>query len=138
MALSRQFFSVVLIFVLLFSSQAYAEVPEEIAIRVLIGEAADQGFKGMVCVGEVLRRRKSIKGFYGYKSKRTKNIPPALRERAIRAWRESSNTNHTLGADHFISIHSKRRPRWLNHCVKTYEYKDHIFYKEIRRPKVRT
>ena len=41
---------------------AAKEIPETMAVRVLIGEAANQGLKGMICVGEVLRRRGSVNG----------------------------------------------------------------------------
>ena len=132
----RTFISIVAFLILLSPPQAYAEIPEVIAIRVLVGEAGDQGLQGMICVGEVLRRRGSIKGFHGYKSKRTKNIPKALRELAAEAWRQSASTNFTQGANHFVSIHAPQ-PRWVKHCVKTYEYKDHVFYKEIRRRKIK-
>ncbi len=108
------------------------EIPPHIAMRVLIGEAADQGLKGMICVGEVLRRRGSVKGFHGYKSKIVDREPRHVWRMAAQAWRDSANTNYTKGADHFVSL-SGRQPRWLKQCTKTYAYKDHVFYKYNRR-----
>jgi len=112
---------------------AYAQqVPSDVAARIIVSEAADQGLKGMICVGEVIRNRKSTKGFYGYKSNRLMSQPKAVREMAQKAWDLSAHTNYTNGADHFEDVHKFGEPWWAKDCVKTYEYKDHIFYKEIR------
>ena len=52
---------------LIFIPRVYAQViPEDAAIRIIVSEGADQGLEGMICIGEVLRHRASIKGFYGY------------------------------------------------------------------------
>ena len=94
-------------------------------------EAADQGLKGMICVGEVLRHRASIKGFYGYASNRMKHQPKSVWDMASKAWELSARTDYTKGADHFENIHRFGRPWWAKYCIKTFEYKDHVFYKEI-------
>ena len=117
----------------LFISNVYAQtIPQDIAVRIIVSEAADQGLKGMICVGEVLRHRASIKGFYGYQSNRIDHQPKFVWEMADKAWKLSASTNYTNGADHFENIHRFGSPRWVKYCVKTYEYKDHVFYKEIR------
>ena len=129
------FFRLVLGFVvaLTFISTVHAEIiPYSVAVRIIVGEGADQGLKGMICIGEVLRLRASVKGFYGYKSDRIKNQPKSVWEMAAKAWKESAHTNYTKGADHFENIHRFGEPWWVKYCVKTYEYKDHVFYKEIR------
>lgn len=123
----------ILLLYLAFGSWVYAqEIPYNTAVRIIVSEAADQGFKGMVCVGEVLRHRGSIKGFYGYKSNRINNQPKSIWKMAAGAWEESAHTNYTKGADHFENIRTFGKPWWVKYCVKTYEYKDHIFYKELR------
>jgi len=130
------FFRLVLGFIvaLTFISTAHAQtIPQGVAVRIIVGEAADQGLKGMICIGEVLRLRASVKGFYGYKSNRTKDQPKSVWVMAAKAWKESAHTNYTKGADHFENIHRFGKPWWVKYCVKTYEYKDHVFYKEIRR-----
>ena len=122
------------IVVLTFISTAHAEIIlDRIAVRVIVGEAADQGLKGMICIGEVLRLRASVKGFYGYKSRGIKDQPKTVWETAAKAWKESAYTNYTKGADHFENIHRFGEPWWVKYCVKTYEYKDHVFYKEVLR-----
>ena len=118
---------------LTFVSKAHAEkISDDVAVRIIISEAADQGLKGMICIGEVLRRRASIKGFYGYKSNSRKSQPRFVRKMAAMAWEQSVRTNYTKGADHFENIRRFGKPWWVKYCVKTYEYKDHVFYKEIR------
>jgi hypothetical protein len=120
------------VILLLFISTAYAHaIPEDVAVRIIVSEAADQGLKGMVCVGEVLRHRGSIKGFYGYPSNRAKRQPRSVWEMAEKAWDLSANTNFTRGADHFENIHRFGKPWWVRNCVQTYEYGNHVFFKEI-------
>ena len=107
-------------------------IPSSAAVQIIVREGADQGLKGMTCIGEVLRLRASIKGFYGYRSNWTKIQPRSVWEMAAKAWKKSAYTNYTKGADHFENIHRYGEPWWVKYCVKTYEYKDHVFYKEIR------
>ncbi len=125
-----------ILLLLIFVSKAHAgEIPDDIAVRIIVSEAADQGLRGMVCVGEVLRHRGSIKGFYGYGSNRMKSQPGFVWEMAAKAWKLSADTNYTNGADHFENIRIFGEPWWVKYCVKTYEYKDHVFYKEVKRHK---
>ena len=134
--IAMSLFRLVLGFVaaLTFVSTAHAEIiPDGVAVRIIVGEASDQGLKGMICIGEVLRLRASVKGFYGYESNGINDQPKSVWEMAAKAWKESAYTNYTKGADHFENIHRFGEPWWVKYCVKTYEYKDHVFYKEIRR-----
>lgn len=119
-------------FFLFFPVSIYArEIPEDIAVKIILSEASNQGLKGMVCVGEVIRHRGSIKGFYGYRRYGWARESKSVWETAKKAWEESQYTNYTKGADHFLSVHVSGIPEWLRYSVKTYEYKDHIFYKEV-------
>jgi hypothetical protein len=116
----------------LFISKVYAhEIPKDIAVRIIVSEAADQGLRGMICVGEVIRHRGSIKGFYAYRSDRIDHQPKSVWNMAAKAWDLSAGTNYTNGADHFENVHRFGQPRWARDCVETYEYKDHVFYREI-------
>jgi len=122
--------------ILAFVTSAQANsIPKEIAVRIIVGEASDQGLKGMICIGEVLRHRGSIKGFYGYKASWLRNEPRSVWVKADKAWEVSAHTNYTKGADHFENIRRFGAPWWVKYCVKTYEYRNHVFYKEIRRRK---
>ncbi len=120
------------LFLILAPDAGARQIPADAAIRILIAEAADQGFKGMLCVGEVLRRRGSTKGFYGYKSNMAKRQPKSIWRLAARAWQQSAYSNHTQGADHFENVRGFGEPWWAKYCVKVYEYKDHVFYKKTR------
>lgn len=106
------------------------EVPQDKAVKVLVGEASNQGFMGMVCVAEVLRRRGSIKGFYGYSAKHSAHEPKWVWEMARKAWLASANTDYTNNADHFENTHAFGCPYWVKRCNKTFQWKDHIFYRE--------
>ena len=116
---------------IMLAPQAHArDIPQAAPVRVIVSEAADQGLKGMICVGEVLRRRGSIKGFYGYRSNRPDKQPPSVWQMAAKAWELSAYTDYTRGADHFENVRQFGEPWWVKSCVKTYEYRDHVFYKE--------
>jgi hypothetical protein len=109
------------------------EIPEAVAVRVLIGEAGNQGFHGMVCVGEVLRHRGSTKGFYGLKAKHVDQQPSWVWEQAKRAWRASATTNHTNHATHFENVKAFGTPRWAHSMKIVYKYKDHTFFGVARK-----
>jgi len=123
----------VFIVALVFASGAHAEIiSNNVAARIIVSEGADQGLKGMICIAEVLRLRASIKGFYGYRSNMIKVQPRSIWQMAAKAWLESAHTNYTKGADHFENIRRFGEPWWAKFCVKTFEYKDHVFYKEVQ------
>ena len=130
--LFRLGFGFILVFT--FIPTAHAQrIPYDVAVRIIVSEGADQGLKGMTCIGEVLRHRASVAGFHSYKSNWIKKEPKSVWEMAEKAWERSAHTNYTKGADHFENIRRFGVPWWAKYCVKTYEYKDHVFYKEVRR-----
>lgn len=108
-----------------------SEIPQDKAIKVLVGEASNQGYKGMICVAEVLRHRGSIKGFYGYSASHSSKEPRWVWLQAKRAWLASFHTNYTHYADHFENVHAFGCPYWVSRCIETFRWKDHVFYKEI-------
>lgn len=107
-----------------------AEIPQDKAVHILVGEAANQGFIGMVCVGEVLRHKGSTRGFYGLNAKHSAHEPKWVWNMAKKAWLASKTTNYTKYADHFENL-KLDTPYWVKNCIKTFQWKDHIFYKEI-------
>lgn len=110
-----------------------AEIPQDKAVRILVGEASNQGFKGMVCVAEVLRHKGSTKGFYGLAAPHSTNEPKWVWNMAKKAWLASKTTNYTKMADHFENINAFGCPYWVKSCVLTFQYKDHKFYREVKR-----
>lgn len=108
-----------------------AEVTDEQAVKILVGEASNQGLKGMICVAEVLRTRNSVNGFYGLNAKHSHKEPAWVWAQARKAWEMSANTHYTQGADHFENILAFGKPCWVKNCVETFRYGAHVFYKEI-------
>jgi hypothetical protein len=100
------------------------------AIKTIVGEASNQSFKGMVCVAEVIRHNSSLRGFYGLHASHSLREGAKTWAMAKKAWIASLNTNYTRGANHFENIHAFGQPYWVAKCIKTYTWKDHVFYKE--------
>jgi spore germination cell wall hydrolase CwlJ-like protein len=80
-----------------------------------------------VAVGEVLRRRASIKGFAGCKYAETR-IKPSVLRRARKAWRLSRFTNYSRGATHFDGA-AFPRPKWSKKMKKVAVIGNQIFWK---------
>jgi len=107
-----------------------AEIKEDIAIRCIVGESANQGYKGMLAVANVLRNRGGTAGVYGCKSKLYKTEPKWVLKLAKKAWLESRTNDITHGATHFENIKAFGVPYWAEDMVVTFKHKDHVFYKE--------
>lgn len=110
------------------ATQARAEVPEAQAIRILIGEASGEGERGMQAVAEVLRRRDSIRGFYGLNAPHVDRQPAYVWSRAKVAWENSKTSNITRGADHFEGTAFKT-PKWARNKVPVAIIGRQKFYK---------
>jgi len=122
---------VVFLLLVFWPGTAHADqITEDQAIRTIIGEAANQGEKGMICVGEVLRRRGRTQGFYGLKAKHIDQQPSWVCEQAKRAWHKSAFTNYTLGSTHFENVHIFGSPSWSKRMKTVYRYRDHTFFVE--------
>lgn len=112
---------------------AFAAVPENKAVRAIVGEASDQSFEGMVAVGEVIRRRGSVSGLNGYKAMSSRKESPEVWDKAREAWRFSETTNLSKGATFFENIYDFGFPEsWDREkfvCVA--QLGDHWFFKEV-------
>lgn len=120
-----------LIFALLIPSISYAaEIPQDMAVKAILGEAEDQGFNGMLAIAVGIRNRGTLKGVYGVKAKRPNTpgmIPVRYWDMARRAWAESE-TNRIHEADHWENIKAFGKPRWADSMQEVYRVKDHVFY----------
>lgn len=110
--------------------------PNRLAVKVIVGEAADQSFIGKVAVGEVIRRRKNLDGF----SSRQKDLglfyksqPVKTRTAARIAWMLSAFTNFTGGADHFDNVKAFGVPKWAGSMKKTVKIDEMQYYRSRRR-----
>lgn len=109
-----------------------AEISKEKAVKAILGEAENQGYRGMLDIAVGIRNRGTLKGVYGYKAKRPNIvglIPKRYWRQAEKAWNESK-TNKTHTGTHWENIKAFGTPYWVSSMDKVYEYKDHIFYKE--------
>lgn len=123
--------AMVLLCLLVPSTVKAAPIPEALAVKAIIGEAANQGYQGMFAVAHAIRNRGTLSGVYGLNAKRKE--PQWVHEMALKAWRASAvrATDPTHGATLWENIKAFGRPNWnFSKLTKTYEYKDHSFYKE--------
>lgn len=102
------------------------------AVKVIVGEAANQTFWGKVAVGEVIRNRGGIQGF----SSRQKDLhqfyrdqPSGTRFQAQIAWMLSSVTNITHDSDHFDNVKAFGVPEWAANMTKTVQIDDMQYYR---------
>lgn len=112
-------------------SAAKAQIPDALAIRAILGEAENQGYRGMLAVACGIRNRGSLKGVYGVDAKRP-NTPGVIQKRywdlARRAWAESK-TNRIHEADHWENIVMFGKPTWAKRMKLVCVIGDHVFYK---------
>jgi spore germination cell wall hydrolase CwlJ-like protein len=100
------------------------------AIRAIIGEAGNQGEKGMLAVACAIRNRGTLKGVYGVKAKHVDKQPQWVWAMAKKVWAESATNDITNGATHWENIKAFGKPYWVKSMVKTFEHKNHVFYRE--------
>lgn len=120
---------ITIVYMLMLPAEAYTD---QQAVQTIVGEASNQGFKGMVCVGEVIRHNSSLNGFYGLKAMNHRHEPVWVWKQARKAWQASLKSNYTGGANHFENITAFGEPYWVKRCKLTFIYKDHKFYREMR------
>lgn len=108
-----------------------AEIPESQAVRAIIGEAASEGYQGMLAVAAAIRNRGHLGGVYGLRAGHVDREPGWVWDMAKKAWQESLSHDPTKGADHWESIAFKT-PTWAKGMQVTYRYKQHVFYKSNR------
>jgi hypothetical protein len=105
------------------------EVSEAQAVRAMVGEASNQGYTGLLAVGNVIRHRGSIKGLCGAKAAHCDREPAWVWILARKAWAESATNDVTMNSTHFENVSKFGRPVWARSMTKTVKIKDHQFYK---------
>ena len=110
-------------------------ISDSMAIRAIIGEAGHQGERGMLAVACAIRNRGTLKGVYGVKAKHVDKEPAYVWTMARKAWADSAVKDITNGAQFWGSVHCDKN--WIKNMerkgfIKTFEWKDHKFYKEKR------
>lgn len=113
-----------------FADFAHANrIDDNLAIRAIIGEAGNQGYRGMLAVAVGIRNRGSLQGVYGLQAKHVDKEPQWVFESARRAWKESAH-NHLHRGTHWENIKAFGKPKWAEKMKLVYQYKDHNFYAE--------
>ncbi len=105
---------------------AAAPITEQQAVQAILGEARGESDHGMLAVACAIRNRNSLRGVYGFSAKFT--VTPALRDRAVAAWRFSAGCDIVGNADHWESTDFKK-PKWAAAMVQTVTVGKHVFYR---------
>ena len=105
------------------------EVSEAQAVRAMVGEASNQGYTGLLAVGNVIRHRGSIKGLYGAKAAHCDKEPSWVWILARKAWAESATNDVTMNSTHFENVSKFGQPVWARSMTKTVKIGKHQFYK---------
>lgn len=110
-------------------AQLQPAIDSGLAVRAIIGEASNQGYKGMLDLASGIRNRGHLGGVYGVKAKHVDKEPEWVWKLARKAWKESEH-NRTHTGTHWENIKAFGTPYWVKSMNKVYEYKDHVWYKE--------
>jgi len=127
----RQYGLFLFLLAFLFSPSPACAYPftDEQAVRAIIGEAENQGYIGMLAVGEAIRNRGTLKGVYGLNSPRLKKAPEWVWRMARKAWKESQHSNITKGANHWHNVDREGETYWTKKYHKTVKIGNHQFYR---------
>lgn len=100
------------------------------AIRAIVGEAANQGERGMLTLAGAMRNRGHLKGVYGLKNPCADKQPAWVWARAERAWAMSATNDLSRGATHWENVKAFGTPYWARTMTITVVEKDHTFFKK--------
>lgn len=117
---------------------ARAELPEELAVKCVLGEYEAGTLRDMTATAEALRNRGTTQGVYGckavsvrggkyYRGKR--RIPDYAVSIARQAWKDARYSNLTDGGTHWEAVETFGTPYWAKNMVKTGKVGLHTYYK---------
>jgi len=106
-----------------------AEIPQQLAVRAIVGEAAGQSYQEKIAIGEAIRNRGTLRGVYGVNAKHNETEPEWVWKQSREAWIASANTNVTKGATHWEGV-SFKKPYWADSMVETARIGETVFYRE--------
>jgi hypothetical protein len=105
------------------------QLPDRAAIRAIVGEAANQGERGMLTLAGAMRNRGHLRGVYGLKNPCADKQPAWVWARAERAWAMSATNDLSHGATHWENVKAFGTPYWARTMTITVVEKDHTFFK---------
>lgn len=128
--------AVILLAAALICNVQAAEIPEDRAVRAIIGEASGEGYTGMLAIAGAIRNRGTLQGVYGVKAKHVDKQPQWVWGQARKAWKESASNDITSGADHWGSV--TLDAAWINTMRRegfkeAFRYRNHIFFKRVKK-----
>ena len=127
------FIPVFLFLILAAGSAAAVEIPEDLAVRCIVGEAAGEGAESMLWHAAAIRNKPSLKGVNGCKSDLVDREPSWVADRALQAWKRSKAEDPTKGATHWGSTILDQA--WIRVMERKMVFKGQIkntrFYKEV-------
>lgn len=132
MAHPDKIFGAALLLLICLVPRVQAGVPEDKAVKAIVGEAEGESLKGKTAVAEAIRNRGSLEGVVGLNSPRVKKAKPWVYRDARKAWKDSTRTNLVKGATHWESTDFPR-PSWTDEMEQTTRVGKHRFYKPNRR-----
>lgn len=103
------------------------------AVRAIIGEAANQGPRGMLAVAGAIRNRGTLRGVYGLHNPIVQSPSPLALAQARHAWSQSATNDITLGATHWENTKAFGKPYWAANMIVTTNIGSHTFYREKSR-----
>lgn len=109
------------------------EITDKDAVHAIIGEAENQGYRGMLLVACAIRNRGTLHGVYGLHAPRVKRhlYSNKIYLQASMAWIESKNANvcaQVHGAIGWEDTKAFGEPYWAKSMRLVLIYKDHKFY----------
>lgn len=93
----------ILVLLLAYSVQA-APIRDADAVRAIVGEAANQHYRGMLAVAGAIRNLGTLQGVYGLQSKTPDRQPCWVWAQAEQAWSKSRVRDITGGATHWENV----------------------------------
>jgi hypothetical protein len=105
-----------------------AEIPDSLAVRAIVGEAAGEDYKGMLAIACAIRNRGTLQGVYGVYAEHNNKEPLWVWTSAKRAWKESETCDIVCGATDWESL-DFRRPFWSRGMDVMAIVGKHVFYK---------
>lgn len=119
-------------------SEAVAgEIPEDVAVKCVLGEARGEGPQGIKLMASALRNRGTTQGVYGCRADLSKEMAylkaRGIYQQALKAWRDSAKTDLVKGATYWGSKHVDGA--WIAKMKKhgytlTVSHRGHEFYRK--------
>ena len=124
---------IILVFLLiLFSRNCFAEIPDELAVRAIMGEASGEGYESMQTHASAIRNRGTLRGVYGCYAPHVWHEPEWVWAKARQAWKDSATFDYASGADHWGSKACDKD--WIAEMEKKMDFIKEVngtrFYKE--------